>query len=132
MSLEIHTGACLCGGVRYQVEGPLRPVVVCHCTQCRRQSGHYFAASSVAMEKFRILFDADLRWYRASDAAERGFCGRCGSALFWRPLDGSRMSFTPGTLKGPTGLSIEGHIFCADKGDYYEIPGEGYQRAQWD
>ncbi|MFM7784547.1 MAG: GFA family protein, partial [Gammaproteobacteria bacterium] len=44
---DTHSGACLCGVVRYTVQGPLRPVVVCHCTQCRRQTGHYLAATSV-------------------------------------------------------------------------------------
>ena len=128
---QIHTGACLCGRVRYSVEGPLRPVVVCHCSQCRRQTGHYLAATSVPLERFRLVEDSTLRWYSASDAAERGFCSACGSVLFWRPEGGKGISFTPGTLDGATGLSIEGHIFCADKGDYYEVPHEGYRREGW-
>jgi hypothetical protein len=128
---EIHTGACLCGAVRYSVEGPLRPVVVCHCGQCRRQTGHYLAATSAPLDRFTLQEGAALRWYRASDTAERGFCSACGSVMFWRPVVGSSISFTPGTLDGPTGLAIEGHIFCADKGDYYEVPREGYQRPGW-
>lgn len=128
---ETHTGACLCGAVRYAVIGPLRPVVVCHCSQCRRQTGHYLAATSVPLERFSLRADGTLRWYNASDTAERGFCSACGSVLFWRPVGGTGISFTPGTLDGPSGLGIEGHIFCADKGDYYEVPSEGYQRQGW-
>jgi len=42
------------------------------------------------------------------------------------------VSITAGTLDGSTGLKIEGHIFCADQGDYYHIPDEGYRKAQWE
>jgi len=131
MSAALHHGSCLCGAVCYAVSGPLRPVVICHCGQCRKQTGHYLAATSVKLEQLRISRADTLRWYRASDAAERGFCGTCGSVMFWRPADGSGISITPGTLDGPTGLRVEGHIFCADKGDYYDVPAEGYCRAQW-
>jgi hypothetical protein len=131
MSNAIHRGACLCGAVRFEVDGPMRPVVVCHCTQCRRQTGHYLAATCVLHEHFRLTAAETLRWYAASPDAQRGFCATCGSFLFWRRTGGTEMSFTPGSLEGPTGLAIEGHIFCADKGDYYEVPAEGYQRAEW-
>src|SRR5688572_6173704 len=45
---EIHTGSCLCGAVRFKTSGTLRGVVYCHCSQCRKQSGHYYAATNVA------------------------------------------------------------------------------------
>jgi hypothetical protein len=131
MSETIHRGSCLCGAVRYEVRGALRDVVVCHCSMCRKQTGHYLAASSTRAEHLKIIGEDALRWYRSSAQAERGFCGTCGSALFWRPQGGSGISVTPGTLDGPTGLRIEGHIFCADKGDYYEVPEEGYRRPGW-
>ena len=82
MTHETHAGGCLCGAVRYQVAGPLRPVVYCHCTQCRRNTGHYMAATAARHRDFRLTGEAQLRWYESSDAARRGFCGRCGSTLF--------------------------------------------------
>ncbi|MEL7115503.1 MAG: GFA family protein [Pseudomonadota bacterium] len=118
-------GSCLCGQVRYRVTGPLRPVVACHCVQCRKTSGHFVAATSARRDRVEIT--GEVTWYHASDTARRGFCGRCGSSLFWDGA-GENLSIHAGTLDGPTGLRITGHIFCADKGDYYEID-EGVPQA---
>lgn len=130
---EVHKGSCLCGGVRFEVHGPLRPVIFCHCTQCRKQTGHFLAATSCAKADFRYISDKGLSWYRASEAARRGFCGTCGSTLFWDPDRGDAISIAAGSIDGETGIKPEGHIFCANKGDYYDIPAhEGYRKAQWE
>lgn len=130
---SVHQGSCLCGQVRYEVHGPLRNVIACHCTQCRKQTGHYMAATSASASDFRLTRDGTLRWYRASASARRGFCSGCGSILFWQSdASPDRISITAGTLDGPTGLKTEGHIFCADRGDYYVIPDEGYRRDGWE
>ena len=127
----VHRGSCLCGAVRYEVHGPLRNVIACHCTQCRKQTGHYLAATSADRDHFKLIRGEELRWYRSSAEAERGFCGRCGSVLFWQMDGRSEISITAGTIDGPTGVTTEGHIFCASKGDYYVIPEEGYRHEQW-
>jgi len=111
-------GSCLCGAVRYEVSGRLRPVVTCHCVQCRKTSGHFVAATSAARDSVAIR--GKVTWFHASDIARRGFCGTCGSSLFWDG-PGANISIHAGTLDGPTGLKTAGHIYCADKGDYYEI-----------
>lgn len=112
------SGSCLCGAVRYAVTGALRPVIACHCTQCRKTSGHHVAATSAPRET--VAIEGEVTWFQSSDAARRGFCGTCGSNLFWDG-PGSHLSIFAGTLDGATGVTLEGHIFCADKGDYYEI-----------
>ena len=117
-------GSCLCGAVAFEVDAPLRPVCDCHCTQCRKQSGHFWAATSAPMSSLRITRDAGLEWYDASAAARRGFCRECGSFLFWKPADDDRMSFAPGALDGPTGLTTDESIFHEDAGDYYD-PDQG-------
>jgi hypothetical protein len=114
-------GGCLCGAVRYRVSGALRPVVMCHCTQCRRMTGHVMAATAARHSDFRLEADAELRWYAASDEARRGFCGRCGSTLFWQARGRDYVSIAAGTLDDARGLTIACHIFVADKGAYYEI-----------
>lgn len=127
----MKTGSCLCGAVKFEVDGPPRPVVVCHCTQCRKQTGSFMHATEVDDANLRTTTDRGLRWFRSSATARRGFCGECGSVLFWKP-DGSESTYiTAGSIDGPTGLSIEGHIFCDNAGDYYEISGPGYRRGAW-
>lgn len=113
-----RTGSCLCGAVSYRISGPLRPVIACHCVQCRKTSGHYVAATSVARDQIDI--GGAVSWYMSSSTARRGFCGTCGSNLFWDGA-GLNISIHAGSLDGETGLALAGHIFCADKGDYYEI-----------
>ncbi len=115
-------GSCLCGSVVFEVEAPLRPVIVCHCTQCRKFSGHVWAASAVPEARFRLIRDAGLRWYRSSEIAERGFCKDCGASLFWHPFDAGTMQFAPGALDGPTGLSVAEEWHLDGAGDYYTVP----------
>lgn len=117
----IARGRCLCGAVRFEVHGPLRPIIYCHCTMCRRSGGHFDAATACAPEHLRLLSAASLRWYRSSAIARRGFCDTCGSQLFWEPAHGGHISIWAGTLESPTGLNAAKHIFVIDKGDYYEI-----------
>ena len=131
MNTPQYLGSCLCGACAFEVHGPLRNIIVCHCSQCRKQTGHYLAATSARLTDFRLLRREPLRWYRASALARRGFCSTCGSTLFWQADGGDRISIAAGSLDGATGLTVEGHIFCADRGDYYTIPAEGYQLAQW-
>lgn len=117
----MNRGSCLCGAVRFRVTAPMRPVIGCHCIQCRKTSGHYVAATAAPREAVEI--HGEVTWYRSSPEALRGFCGICGSSLFWDG-PGRHMSVHAGALDGPTGLGLAAHIFCRDKGDYYEIADE--------
>jgi len=113
----ISTGSCLCGNVTYQVQGPLRPVVYCHCAQCRKTSGHHVAASSAPRDNVEIK--GELRWYRSSATARRGFCPTCGGNLFWDG-PGENISIMAGTLDNAD-IQAMGHIFVADKAGYVKI-----------
>lgn len=112
-------GSCLCGAVRFSVGGKVPDPSLCHCSQCRRQSGHVWASSHAPQDAVSI--EGPVSWYRSSEMAERGFCPTCGSFLFWRRDDEDTVSFSMGALEAPTGLRLARHIFTADKGDYYEI-----------
>jgi hypothetical protein len=116
-------GGCLCGAVRFELAGPIRDVIACHCNQCRKTSGHYVAATRVPAEALKIVSDEGLRWFQSSGDARRGFCERCGSSLFWEQKGSAGVSVHAGTLEAPTGLGLAEHIFVGDKGDYYEIAG---------
>ncbi|HEV2816523.1 MAG TPA: GFA family protein [Allosphingosinicella sp.] len=114
-------GSCLCGAVRIRVSAPLGPADACHCTQCRRQSGHYFASTNVPRDALTIEGGDKVGWYRSSEKVRRGFCTICGSVLFWDPLERDWTSIAMGAFAAPTGTRLEMHIFVAEKGDYYEI-----------
>ncbi len=114
-------GACLCGAVAFEVAGRLSPGIACHCSQCRRQSGHYWASISAPREAVALRGEDRLRWHHASPGIRRGFCGDCGSFLFWEPVGEGRIAIALGAFEAPTGTRLAKHIFTADKGDYYEI-----------
>ena len=122
-STQIHSGACLCGAVRYHYQGALRPVVACHCEQCRRTSGHFAAGSAGYRSGLSIESGGALRWYESSPEIYRGFCSACGSSLFWtdRP---DRVTIMAGTLDQPTGLELTYQIYTAYAGDYYRVDPE--------
>ena len=113
------TGRCECGAVRFAVTSALRDVVNCHCGQCRRFHGHVGAYTNAARADMRFDEERGLRWYQSSSFAQRGFCGECGSSLFWQRNSDDVISITAGALDGPTGLSTAIQIFTEDRGDYY-------------
>jgi hypothetical protein len=119
--MSISRGRCQCGGVEFTVNGPLRDVVYCHCKMCRRLSGHIVAATACAVTDLAIIRSGTLRWYASSAEASRGFCGSCGSNLFWKAASGTHVSIMAGTLDDPTGVRAAAHIFVAVKGDYYAL-----------
>tara|TARA_B100000676_G_scaffold40731_2_gene38696 strand:- start:927 stop:1343 length:417 start_codon:yes stop_codon:yes gene_type:complete len=119
-----HTGGCLCGAVRYRVEGTMREVVACHCGQCQRSHGNFAAFS--ACDNDQLAFDEDrgLAWYASSDNARRGFCRECGSSLFWQPTFADYISVAAGSIDQPSGLTMVRHIYTVDVPDWYEIGDE--------
>jgi hypothetical protein len=119
--MENRSGSCHCGAVRFTTAGPVRKVIYCHCTQCRKQTGHFVAGTACDDDRLTIEGAENLTWYAASDAAKRGFCRTCGSLLFWKANESSSMSIMAGSFDKPTGLVASHHIFTGDKGDYYEI-----------
>ncbi|HEX2561775.1 GFA family protein [Phenylobacterium sp.] len=99
----MHTGSCLCGAVRFEVEGPLAPIQLCCCGQCRKAQGSAFGANiPVARSNFRLLSgDSELKEHRASPGKRRVFCGACGSPVF------SQRDETPQVLRLRAGLLDE-------------------------
>ena len=132
MSEPAATGRCLCGGVRYDLCGPLRGVIVCHCVECRRYHGTSGAYTAVAREGL-ALDDPEhlLRWFGGPESAtggERGFCRRCGSSLLWRTPGGTTYSVAAGTLEGVTGLRTIEHIWDEQRADW-EAGDDGLPRS---
>ena len=123
------TGSCLCSAVRYEVRGPLRDVVDCHCEMCRKFHGHVGAYTATAKNALHVTEARGLKWYQSSASARRGFCAECGSSLFWESSAKDYVSIAAGTLDGPTGLKTVLQIYVNDAGDYYDIPKDVPQRG---
>lgn len=114
-------GRCDCGAISFEVEAIRDTVTICHCSQCRRTSGHLWAATHAAYDKVIFTNDQGLQWYNSSDFAKRGFCKNCGSSLFYRTNNEDGIGIAAGCLDLPTGMQTGKHIFVKDKGDYYKI-----------
>jgi hypothetical protein len=117
----MHKGSCLCGAVRFEVKGDLPGPDGCHCSQCRKQSGHFWASTDVLKSDVTTESADNVTWFQSSQKARRGFCKTCGSFLFWEPLGREKIAIAMGAFDKPTGTQLAKHIFVADKGDYYEI-----------
>lgn len=119
--MSILRGSCQCGAVKFTVAQALIEASVCHCVQCRKQSGHCFASGNVPKSAVAVEGAEFITWYQASNTVRRGFCSRCGSWLFWEPLLREWTSVALGSIDGPTGVTLQRHIFVSEKGDYYSI-----------
>lgn len=115
------TGGCHCGAVQFQLTGPVRGVVNCHCSQCVKTHGHFIAYSRAAKSDLKLEGTEHLTWYNASPDARRAFCAKCGSRIFWERKGSDNISIAAGAFDMPSGLKTLGNIYVADKPDYYEI-----------
>ncbi|MEC7816644.1 MAG: GFA family protein [Pseudomonadota bacterium] len=118
------TGQCLCGEVQFQYDGPLGPVALCHCSQCRRSHGSAFSASAPAQAvRFQYVSgQSEVAEYESSPGKYRGFCGRCGSQLY------SRVDAIPGILRlrigafnEPIDTQPSRHVYVGSKAAWFEI-----------
>ena len=111
------TGGCQCNAVRFEVRGPLRDVVLCHCGMCRRTHGHIGAYTNARRGDVTLVESRGLKWYQSSDFARRGFCTECGGSVFWERNGSDVISISAGMLDAPTGLKTVLQIFV-DSADY--------------
>jgi hypothetical protein len=117
----MHKGSCLCGAVSFEVNGDLPGPDACHCTKCRKTSGHYWASTDVPRDLLTIHGAGNIAWFHSSEKVRRGFCVTCGSSLFWDPIFKDKIGIAMGAFDSPTDTKLAIHIFVADKGDYYDI-----------
>ena len=125
------TGRCLCGAVTYEVRGPLRDIVLCHCVECRRWSGAGAGAFAAAHDGDLVITGYALRWIESPDSrrnARRGFCADCGTSLFWKAPELERTGIAAGTLDVPTGLRVAAHIYTHQAVDWAALLDDGLPR----
>ena len=121
------SGSCLCGGITYRINQTVPDAVACHCQMCRKQTGHFLVTVEVDKNNLEISGSELLKWYDSSEKARRGFCGKCGSVLFFDAIHQPWIAVTTGTMTPPTETRINLHIYTKDKGDYYRIDPEEKQ-----
>jgi len=112
------SGGCHCGAVRFEVRGPLRDVLVCHCGDCRRVHGHVAAHSACRWPELVLTREDGLKWYASSARARRAFCSDCGSGLFYDLHGRDIVSICAGALDQPTGVRTAMHVFAGSAADY--------------
>lgn len=128
-----YTAQCLCGGIRFRIDGELAPIQICHCAQCRRAQGSAFAANiPVAESALHVDSGRELmNEFESTPGKKRAFCKRCGSPVY------SRRDNLPGVLRIRAGLINEPlpvrpafHAYVASKANWYEIHDSVPQHAE--
>lgn len=117
-------GSCLCGQITYEIRAPLRGVVNCHCSMCRKAHGAAFRTrASVKVSDFRFLTGSDLlTFYESSPGEHRSFCRVCGSVLITRfDRHPDMYGFALGTLDSDPQVTIERHVFTRYKAPWFQI-----------
>lgn len=122
MSFVEKRGHCLCGSITYEAEVETH-VEACHCGMCRRWGGAPFIGTKAA--RFHITTGADqLGRYQSSDWAERGFCSKCGTNLFYRFIPKDAYFLASGALEDETGLTMAREIFVDNAPGNYAFAGD--------
>lgn len=121
-------GSCLCGALRYEIEGEIDGVWLCHCSNCRKVSGGTGNAIVIVKRAhFHWLAGADHRvTYELRPTYSITRCKTCGTPLPAEE-DETNVYLTAGTLDDPIGVGIKTHIFCAFRGDWdFDMEGVRY------
>lgn len=110
-----YHGSCLCGAVSFRIDGPIKAVTHCHCSQCRKAHGAAFASYGSVPGAHLKVSDAEgaIRVFESSPGVSRSFCSTCGANLFWRNAAGEFadwVSVALGTLDTPFAPVRQKHV----------------------
>ena len=120
----MHHGACLCGTIRYEIDGDIGPIVLCHCSDCRKAQGSAFAATTpVKASELRVVSGAHaLKAFESSPGKQRCFCSECGSPIFSRLVSRPDVvRLRVGTLDSKVTTTPIAHIYAASKAEWFDI-----------
>ena len=136
MSAASKTGGCLCGAVRFTLTEAPTEYGACHCSMCRKFSGGIELGIRAMTDEITWDADEELATYTSSEWAERGFCRKCGSSLFWRltapgPIQGM-LSLSVGALDSMDGLEFNTEVYIDHKPQSHEFAGERQRMTEAD
>ena len=115
------TGKCLCGAVTFVANGVTPELHICHCSMCRKWGGG--PLMSVGAEGVAFRGEENVQRYESSAWAERGFCKRCGSSLFYRLKEGDSYFLGMGTLDDQSPFKLTSEIYVDEKPPGYDFVG---------
>jgi hypothetical protein len=113
-----YSGSCLCGAVRFEIEGEFERFYLCHCEYCRKDTGSAHAAnlfSSTATLKWRSGADKVRQFNLPATRHTRSFCDTCGSALPLAQMNGELLVVPAGSLNCEVLIRPDAHIFVSSK-----------------
>lgn len=120
--MERLQGQCHCGGVRVSMPGDAYGIVACHCGDCQRLHGNFFAMLVAPGDAVQWSGELDPAWVDTSAASQRAHCPRCGSRLAKRPRDGGRVMVSAGLFGTLPGRRIVRQVWTESRPDWYELP----------
>ena len=123
MDGSVRAGGCLCGAVRFEVAVPEAKFSICHCGMCRKWSAGPFMAVHCTGEA-TFANEEGLAWYQSSPRAERGFCARCGSSLFYRLTSQPESPFLGVSAEAfdeAGDLTLDRHVYVDARPNRYEF-----------
>ena len=121
--MSVIRGSCLCGGVKYEITGPLMRAGHCHCSRCRKAHGAAFRSRArVRVVDFRWVQGEPLvKYFESSPGFRRGFCSVCGSPIVNRPAGAPEFGIALGGLDDDPGVRPERHYYAGSKAPWFEI-----------
>lgn len=126
-------GQCLCGKVRFEIDGELGETRLCYCELCRRANGSAFSANvAVPLQAHRLIAGAEfIKEFESSPGAFRAFCSHCGSPVHGRSAkDPGHIRIRLGTLSMDAHATVTAHVWVRSKPDWYAIEGNLPRHAQ--
>ncbi len=119
----MYQGRCLCGGIRFKITGPIRNIIYCHCSQCRRAQGSAFATNGIVAKSDFIITQGEalLTGYESTPGQTKSFCQRCGSPIKSEHIaKPDQVRVRLGTIESDITERPEAHIFVSSKANWEE------------
>jgi hypothetical protein len=113
-------GGCLCGAVRFTAAPKDHEVGACHCSMCRRWTAGPFMVMDCA-DTMKVENESNLGVYRSSEWAERCFCKKCGSALFYRLVQNGNCYASAEAFDDRANYALTSQVFIDEKPAYYDL-----------
>lgn len=114
-------GKCFCGNISFEIKGDLIGLINCHCKDCQRIHGNYNPMMITSLDTIEFNQE-NPTWFKSSDKAERGFCNRCGSAMFKKLTEDNKILISAGCFDETSQFKTIRNIWEQSKGSYYVVP----------